>query len=409
MRLSTRAHANLTRPSILAEGAAAAAANPFSETSNPDGIVNLGRAENKLMDQEVLDMLPVTLKAEHLPYGLYHGSKLLRENIARLFNTRLALDRPLTSDQVAVGNGATPLVSCAAMIVADYGDAILLPTPVYGSFGRDIEAAAGVSVVLARATGSNEYPTLQELDQAFQSHPKVKAILITNPGNPSGRIMPLETLVSWLKWAESKKIHVIVDEVYMFSVWNESATFVSALTFHEDIIDSSRLHTIWSFSKDFCMNGMRAAALTSRNADFIRAYKELAYFHAIPRVVDAGLAHFLQDLERVDAFIRTNHARLRAAFAYVLAQLDARRVAYRAPQAGICVWLSATSAQKEKEKKEKNDAEKDDAELFRALLRGGVYAAPGAAFFCDKPGMLRVIVSLPQNTLEVGVRRLLKV
>ncbi|KAJ3289308.1 hypothetical protein HDU79_004132, partial [Rhizoclosmatium sp. JEL0117] len=65
--LSRRALANISRPSVLGAGADAAAANPYSET-NRNGIVNLGRAENKLMDSEVIELLPLRAAPSHLPY-----------------------------------------------------------------------------------------------------------------------------------------------------------------------------------------------------------------------------------------------------------------------------------------------------------------------------------------------------
>ncbi|KAJ3060675.1 hypothetical protein HDU99_005823 [Rhizoclosmatium hyalinum] len=279
--LSRRALANISRPSVLGAGADAAAANPYSET-NRNGIVNLGRAENKLMDSEVIELLPLRAAPSHLPYGLYRGTLSLRTNIAALFNHRLSLSPSfkLNPDQLAIANGATPLTSCAAQIVGDEGDAILSPAPVYGSFGRDVEASSGLRFVTVNPLDNRsnsevispskrvkrdieEYPSINQLNNALDKDPRIKALLLTNPGNPSGRIIPRETLLAYLKWANSKNLHVIVDEVYAFSVWNLDAQnkFLSALEVGEDVIRKDLVHVIWSFSKDFCMNGQRAAVI----------------------------------------------------------------------------------------------------------------------------------------------------
>ncbi|KAJ3278569.1 acetyl-CoA synthetase, partial [Rhizoclosmatium sp. JEL0117] len=165
-------------------------------------------------------------------------------------------------------------------IVGDEGDAILSPAPVYGSFGRDVEASSGLRFVTVNPLDNlsnsevtspskrvkrdiEEYPSINQLNNALDKDPRIKALLLTNPGNPSGRIIPRDTLLAYLKWANSKNLHVIVDEVYAFSVWNLDAQnkFLSALEVGEDVIRKDLVHVIWSFSKDFCMNGQRAAVI----------------------------------------------------------------------------------------------------------------------------------------------------
>ncbi|KAJ3070645.1 hypothetical protein HDU98_006322 [Podochytrium sp. JEL0797] len=414
--LSARAASNARRTSPLAEGAAAAAADPYSPT-NPHGVVNLGRAENSLMSAEVVAMLNLNLTPALLPYGLYHGSLSLRQNIANLFNSRLNLRNPLHSDNIAVSNGGTSVISCAAAVLADPTDKILLPTPVYGSFGRDVEAMAGVSAVPVNPGSNNEFPSLDQFDQALAANPEIKALLFANPGNPSGRIVPKIILVSWLRWANARRIHVIVDEVYMWSVWDSQAEFVSALEFGEDVIDSTLLHVVWSFSKDFCMNGMRAAAIISRNPEFMKAYKELSIFHAIPRVVDDGLALFSSDLGAIDSFISTNHERLRTCFDFVRSILNKHGIPYSPPSAGICIWINLSAyitypSLMAIASRHGNCS--PSMALFYRFLESGVYVAPGDAFYCDsknaaQAGMVRMIVAMPMEVLKVGVARVIGV
>ncbi|KAJ3068204.1 hypothetical protein HDU99_003269, partial [Rhizoclosmatium hyalinum] len=298
-----------------------------------------------------------------------------------------------------------------AHILADENDAILVPAPVYGAFRSDLLANAGVTAVFVNAKDS--LPSVDQLDRALLESPKpVKALLITNPGNPTGKVVPLSLLKEWIEWAHARNLHCIVDEVYMFSVWDPSADFVSVLTMD---VDPLRTHIIWSFSKDFCLNGIRAGALISKNQQVLDAYNELAYFHGIPVPVDRALADFLADTESIDRFTKTNYERLRDSFAYATTFLKSHNIPFTQPDSAFFLWVDLSKYISHPKVVSESAAKNLSGSLilFHKFLDGGLYIAPSEAFFCDPAGpdasRFRINVPVPRDVLELGLDRMMKV
>ncbi|KAI9329624.1 pyridoxal phosphate-dependent transferase [Obelidium mucronatum] len=389
--------------------------NAYSATSNPGGIINLGVAENSLMTAELDARLTFPFSGvADLPYGSFRGSRKLRQGVADLFNRRRALGprRQLAHANVAIANGAGSLVAAVAAVVADAGAAVLVPAPVYGAFRKDLRAAAQVEPLFVNAGDS--LPSVAALDNARRSASRtVRALLITNPGNPTGKVVPRALLLAWIKWAQSHQLHCIVDEVYLFSIWGQDTDFVSALEL-EDVNDQL-IHVIWSFSKDFCLNGFRVGALISRNQELLNAYNELSYFHGISSVIDNCLVNLLEDTEFVDTFMATNLERLRVNFAHAESILNVNEIPFLKPNSAFFLWIDLAKYTERPSIAAEALATNTSASLvlFQRFLKAGVYVAPSEAFFCDPIGLdksrFRINVPVPKDTLELGLNRLLNV
>ena len=103
------------------------------------------------------------------------------------------------------------------------------------------------------------------LEQAYEtSDIAIKALVLTNPHNPLAICYSKETLVACLKFCEQHKLHFISDELYAMSVFpntkmKDPLPFTSILSVDlEDIsVDASRVHMVWSMSKDMGQSGIR--------------------------------------------------------------------------------------------------------------------------------------------------------
>jgi aspartate/methionine/tyrosine aminotransferase len=84
---------------------------------------------------------------------------------------------------------------------------------------------------------------------------------MTNPQNPFGQCYTREVLQECLRFCQERGLHYISDEIFALSVFeNPDAAgnpFVSALSLIDEGIDSSRVHVVWSASKDFGCSGIR--------------------------------------------------------------------------------------------------------------------------------------------------------
>lgn len=83
---------------------------------------------------------------------------------------------------------------------------------------------------------------------------KIKALIICNPHNPLGRCYPQETLVELLRFAASKDIHLISDEIYALSVYkrqdrpSENFTSIRSIDF-TGLINPNQVHVLYGMSK----------------------------------------------------------------------------------------------------------------------------------------------------------------
>ena len=111
---------------------------------------------------------------------------------------------------------------------------------------------------------------LPALEMAYNNAAcKVRALLLTNPHNPLGLRYSRALLEKCLKFCQEHDIHFISDEVYAMTSFETTdlpnpEPFVSALSLDVEGLgcDLSRVHTIWSPSKDFGQSGFRMVGLT---------------------------------------------------------------------------------------------------------------------------------------------------
>ncbi|KAJ3108684.1 hypothetical protein HDU96_007457 [Phlyctochytrium bullatum] len=415
--LSKRMRENFTHVNILAMGAVKCHEDAFEALANPGGYINLGTAENKISGDLMVEKLnqpgAFHVKPETLLYGSFRGSAPLRGAVAKLFNRRLSPVVPLTAENVLAGNGAGSVINILAHILADPGDVVLIPSPVYGAFFWDLRTTGRVESVFV--PGPASVPSLEDIEAARAKCERegrtVRAILITNPGNPSGQVLPRATVRAWLRWAAEHKLQSIVDEVYAFSVWAQQGDkgyeeFESVLQM-EDLPDRMNTHVVWSFSKDLAMSGMRAGALITYNTEVVKGYFELCYFHGIPNVVDEALARLLDDEAFIDQFIKTNNERLRAHWARVEEELDRRGIPFLRPNAGIFAMLDLSRWTKLLPATSKESA---NMVLFERLLKNKVYISPAEAFFApEQQGWFRIIHTSQWEVVEEAVKRIFEV
>ena len=106
---------------------------------------------------------------------------------------------------------------------------------------------------------------------------RIRALVLTNPHNPFGQCYPQELLEACLKFCQKYGIHLISDEVYALTSFScaelsEPVPFISVLSLDARALgcDLSRIHTIWSISKDFGASGFRMVCVINRLCEWDR-------------------------------------------------------------------------------------------------------------------------------------------
>jgi aspartate/methionine/tyrosine aminotransferase len=140
-----------------------------------------------------------------------------------------------------------------------------------GGFDFHFSLKADVNIVHACLDGVDDPIEPSQLlaapQSAVEAHSaesgKIRAVVLTNPGNPSGRCYSHESLEVVSQFCQSHDLYLIVDEVYALSqlrsVSPEQPGFVSALSLDLETInvEPARLAVVWCTSKDFGSSGVR--------------------------------------------------------------------------------------------------------------------------------------------------------
>ncbi|KAL1843051.1 hypothetical protein VTJ49DRAFT_3186 [Mycothermus thermophilus] len=427
------------------EGFEKSLANPWTPET-PDGLVNLGVAENTLMHQEVVEFMAkntVVNPISHLSYGSGpKGSPRLRRALASFINSGFQAREPVRAEDIIVLSGVTSVVDNLAWAILNEGEGIIIPQPFYSGFAVDIPTRAHGVIVPLEFQKLKEYSGFDDvfdpamnvkaleaaLEGAKEKGIKVRAVLVTNPHNPLGRCYPVETLLEIASFCGRHGLHLISDEIYAKSVFSNprarsSAPFASILSIDlTDRIDSQLVHVLYGASKDFCANGLRLGILHTRNQGLQAAIASTSMLAWPPYLIQEVWAGMLEDEAFTSNFLETNQKRLAEQYAFTTRRLDEYGIPhYDNTNAGMFIWIDLRRYLTGKAEvapgelslhrltaEEKEKYLQRESELGRRLFKNGVNIALGTWFATEELGWFRLGYTVPREALETGLERIRK-
>jgi 1-aminocyclopropane-1-carboxylate synthase len=236
-------------------------------------------------------------------------------------------------------------------------------------------------------------------------HERLRQELITE-----GNCYPREALIELMRFCQRHKLHLISDEIYALSVFENpdfpnAAPFASALSLDTtDVIDSDLVHVIYGLSKDFGVAGLKVGCLISRNEELKKATTAVQRFCALsgPSVVIA--TQMLENREWTRSIINLSRKRLAEAYAFITGSLREMGVRYlEGGNAGFFVWVDLT--QWLPPEGMKSEGATREQMLAQKFLDHGVHLQPGEEH--GRKGWFRVVfTALEKVALDEGLRRI---
>ncbi|KAH8197397.1 hypothetical protein TruAng_008420 [Truncatella angustata] len=238
-----------------------------------DQCIDMATSENWLLRDELIQLYKDAIRenffGKHLSYpNGFAGDQDLLDAIEKFFNSYFNPRIPVAREHIATAPGAAFSLDALLYNIGEAGDGLLITTPAWNGFDWLIKVKSGIHPVFVTIACFEDIFTpklIQALEDAFDQSPyPIKGLLFTNPNNPFGQAYPKETIVEIIKWCDKRKIHLISDEIYALSKFPnpdlpDPVPFISLLEI--DIVelgcDLSRMHTIWSISKDLGSSGLR--------------------------------------------------------------------------------------------------------------------------------------------------------
>jgi len=249
---------------------------PFAENAYKQGKtvyhLNIGQPDIKT-PEIALDAVKVH-SLSILAYTRSEGSEGYRKKIADYYSKN---DIHVNHDDIIVTTGGSEALLFAFGSIMDTDDEIIIPEPFYANY-NGFSTASGVKVVpvISKIEDNFALPPIEEFEKLIT--PKTKAILICNPGNPTGYLYSKEEIKQLAAIVKKHDLFLIADEVYREFVY-DGATHYSimqevGLGQHAIIIDS--------VSKRYSMCGARIGCLVSKNKEVIQTALKFAQARLSP-------------------------------------------------------------------------------------------------------------------------------
>ncbi len=249
---------------------------PYSEKAIKDGKkiyhLNIGQPDIK-SPQVALDAVKNN-DLNVIAYSRSEGSQKYREKIATYYHKN---DIPVAANDIIVTTGGSEALLFAMGTIADQGDEIIIPEPFYANY-NGFATASGVKIVpvISKIENNFSLPPISEFEKLIT--PKTKAIIICNPGNPTGYLYSKEEIQKLASIVLKHDLFLVADEVYREFTY-DGVEHYSIL--QEDSLDQNGI-IIDSVSKRYSMCGARIGCLVSKNKEVIATALKFAQARLSP-------------------------------------------------------------------------------------------------------------------------------
>ena len=215
----------------------------------PD-VISLGVGEPDFVTPEHIRQAGIrSIELGHTRYTSNYGLLELREEIAAMLHRRYGLVYdPRTEILVTVG--VSEGVDLAMRTIIDPGDEVISPDPGYVAYEADIIFAGGVPVPVPTYARYDFGVRADEIAAAITA--RTKMILIGNPNNPTGAVVPKAELEGIARLAIEHDLIVAIDEVYSRLVYETEHVSIAAMPGMRE-----RTILLDGFSKAYAMTGWR--------------------------------------------------------------------------------------------------------------------------------------------------------
>lgn len=249
---------------------------PFAENAKKKGHkvyhLNIGQPDIKTPEVALNAVKNADIKV--LEYSHSAGFESYRTKLSNYYKNH---GLPIETNEIIITTGGSEALLFALGSTMDAGDEVIIPEPFYANY-NGFATASGVKVVPVISTIEEGFalPPIASFEKLITS--KTKAILICNPGNPTGYLYSKDEIQQLAEIVKKYDLFLIADEVYReftydghkhFSIMNVSGIEQNAI-----MIDS--------VSKRYSMCGARIGCIVSKNKELMSTAMKFAQARLSP-------------------------------------------------------------------------------------------------------------------------------
>lgn len=249
---------------------------PYAEKAKKLGkeVIHLNIGQPDIETPEVALNAIKNLDLKVLEYSHSAGNESYRKGLAEYYSK---ISAGITHEEVMVTTGGSEALSFAFTACLNPGDEVIIPEPFYANYNGFAETT-GVKVVPINSKIENGFalPPIANFEAKISA--KTKAILICNPGNPTGYLYSKEELIQLRDLVKKHDLYLFADEVYREFCYDgkKHESILSLEGIEENVI------VVDSVSKRYSMCGVRIGALVSRNKEVMSTILKLAQARLSP-------------------------------------------------------------------------------------------------------------------------------
>jgi aspartate aminotransferase len=253
---------------------------PYAEAAKKQGKIvyhlNIGQPD--------IETPEVALNAVHnmdrkvIEYSHSAGFESYRNGLAAYYQ-RTGIN--VNAEDILITTGGSEALIFGFMTTCNPGDEVIIPEPFYANY-NGFAVMAGLNVVPVTAAIENGFalPPVEEIEKKITS--KTKAIVICNPGNPTGYLYSKEELEQLRDIVNKHDLFLFADEVYREFCYDGAIPFS---TMNLEGIENNVI-MIDSVSKRYSMCGARIGALITKNKDVMAAALKFGQARLSPPTID---------------------------------------------------------------------------------------------------------------------------
>jgi aspartate aminotransferase len=253
---------------------------PFAEKAFAQGksvyYLNIGQPDIET-PETALDAIKI-FDGKVLEYSHSAGFESYRRKLAESYKKN---DIHVTYEEIIVTTGGSEALIFGFLATCNPGDEIIIPEPFYANYNA-FAVTAGLKVVPVTAHIENGFalPPISEIEEKITS--KTKAIVICNPGNPTGYLYSKEELMQLKEVVQKHDLYLFADEVYREFCYDGAVPFsvMNLEGIEENVI------MIDSVSKRYSMCGARIGALVTKNKNVLAAVLKFGQARLSPPTID---------------------------------------------------------------------------------------------------------------------------
>ncbi|MGJ8661351.1 MAG: pyridoxal phosphate-dependent aminotransferase [Bacteroidota bacterium] len=253
---------------------------PYAETAFEKGVsvyhLNIGQPDIEMPDF-AMDAIR-TFDNKVLEYSHSAGFEHYRRKLAESYAKS---DIHVTHNEIIITTGGSEALIFGLMATCDPGDEVIIPEPFYANYNA-FAITAGLKVVPVSSSIESGFalPPISEFEDKITE--KTKAIIICNPGNPTGYLYSKEELLKLKSIVQKHDLFLFADEVYREFCY-DGAVPMSVMNLEgieENVI------MIDSVSKRYSMCGARIGCLISKNKEVMASVMKFAQARLSPPTID---------------------------------------------------------------------------------------------------------------------------